>query len=238
MDLNLVITAIDEIFVRGRGVEAELAGTVQVHGTANAPEPAGGFSLRRGQYNLAGKTLTFSQGRVSFDGGKLTDPSLNFIVTNTKNSFTTTLTIGGTASNPKITLSSVPELPQDEILARLLFGQSASSLSVLEMVQIGSAVASLSGATSSMGDPLDKIRSSLGLDRLSVGGQNTSLEAGRYVVPGVYLGTRQGLTGTPQATLQIDLTKHIKLEAAVGATSSTSKNANPNSLGIIYEFDY
>ncbi|MBT9099612.1 translocation/assembly module TamB domain-containing protein [Methylovulum psychrotolerans] len=238
MDLNLVITAIDEIFVRGRGVEAELAGTVQVHGTANAPEPAGGFSLRRGQYNLAGKTLTFSQGRVSFDGGKLTDPSLNFIVTNTKNSFTTTLTIGGTASNPKITLSSVPELPQDEILARLLFGQSASSLSVLEMVQIGSAVASLSGATSSMGDPLDKIRSSLGLDRLSVGGQNTSLEAGRYVVPGVYLGTRQGLTGTPQATIQIDLTKHIKLEAAVGATSSTSKNANPNSLGIIYEFDY
>ncbi|MDD5123500.1 translocation/assembly module TamB domain-containing protein, partial [Methylovulum sp.] len=236
--LNLIISAADEIFVRGRGVDAELNGTVGVRGTVSNPRPDGGFKLRRGQFTLGGKTLTFSQGKVGFDSGRLTDPSLNFVANTSSDNITATLTISGTANKPKISLSSVPDLPQDEILARLLFSRSASSLSVLEIVQIGSAVATLSGATSGFGDPLDSVRQTLGLDRLTVGGKNTSVEAGSYVAPGIYLGTRQGLSGGPQATIQIDLTKHIKLEAAVGASSTSNKNANPNSLGVIYQYEY
>ncbi len=236
--LNLIIASSGQIFVRGRGVDAELDGTVGVRGTAGRPRADGGFKLRRGQYTLGGKTLAFSEGKVGFDNGRLTDPSLNFVASTSSDNITATLTIAGSANKPKITLSSVPDLPQDEILARLLFSRSASSLSVLEILQIGSAVATLSGATSGMGDPLDNVRKTLGLDRLTVGGKKTSVEAGSYVVPGVYLGTRQGLSGGPQAMIQIDLTKHIKLEAAVGANAATNKNANPNSLGIIYQFEY
>jgi len=236
--LNVIVSATDKIFVRGRGVDAELGGTVGIRGTVDNPRPDGGFKMRRGQFTLGGKTLTFSQGKVGFDSGRLIDPSLNFVANTSSDNITATLTISGTANKPKISLSSVPDLPQDEILARLLFNQSASSLSVLEIVQIGSAVATLSGATSGFGDPLDSVRQTLGLDRLTVGGKNTSVEAGSYVVPGVYLGTRQGLSGGPQATIQIDLTKHIKLEAAVGASSTSNKNANPNSLGVIYQYEY
>jgi translocation and assembly module TamB len=236
--LNLIISAADEIFVRGRGVDAELDGSISVRGSTARPRAEGGFKLRRGQFTLGGKTLTFIQGKVGFDSGRLTDPSLNFIANSSSDNITATLTISGTANKPKISLSSVPDLPQDEVLARLLFSRSVSSLSVLEIVQIGSAVATLSGATSGFGDPLDSVRQTLGLDRLTVGGKKTSIEAGSYVAPGVYLGTRQGLTGGPQATIQVDLTKHLKLEAAVGAGSTSSKNANPNSLGVIYQFEY
>lgn len=242
LKLGLEVSAVEQVFVRGRGVDAELDGKVRVQGNASQPDVDGEFKLRRGQFSLGGKALNFSQGRINFDNGKADDPSLNFVVAKSKNSVTTTLTLTGTATKPKISLSSVPDLPQDEILARLLFDSDTINLSMLEMLQLGSAVATLTGSMLNIVDPLDTVRKTLGLDRLTVGGQTntTSLDAGSYVVPGVYIGTRQGLAGTPQATLQIDLSKHIKLEAAMGANNNPgpSKNTNPNSFGIVYEFDY
>lgn len=236
LGLDLVISAPGSIFVRGRGLDAELHGTVRLTGLAGQPHPEGAFKLRRGEFRLAGKTLSFSEGSVSFDGGSLVDPSLNFVASSGSDNITATLTVGGTASKPKISLSSVPALPQDEILARLLFNRSSANLSVTEMVQIGSALASLTGVDSGLGDPLEDVRTGLGLDRLSVG---TSLEGGRYLAPGVYLGAKQGFTGNnPQATIQIDLTKQLKLEATVGPGATTGNTPNTNSVGIIYQYDY
>ena len=48
------------------------------------PIPSGGFTLRQGDFSLAGQTLTFNTGKVSFDGGSLTDPSLDFTATTTR----------------------------------------------------------------------------------------------------------------------------------------------------------
>lgn len=240
--LDLSMEAPGEIFVRGRGVDAELGGKIHVRGTVARPQPDGGFALRRGQFAIAGQTLNFSKGEVGFDGGSLTDPSLNFVANTASGNVTATLTVGGTAGNPKIKLSSVPDLPQDEVLARLLFGRSATSLSPLELFQIASAVASLTGVTSGIGDPLESVRKGLGLDRLSIGGTNPSLEAGRYVAPGVYVGAKQGITGIgTQATVQIDICKGLKVEGTAGTglpASGASGTSGTNSVGIIYQHEY
>ncbi len=243
--LDLSMDAPREIFVRGQGLEAELGGKVHVRGTAEKPQPDGGFVLRRGQFALAGQTLTFSKGEVGFDGGSLTDPSLNFVANTTSANVIATLTVSGTASNPKIKLSSEPELPQDEVLARLLFGRGTATLTPMEMVQIASAVASLTGITAGVGDPLETVRKGLGLDRLSIGGASPTLEAGRYVTPGVYVGAKQGVTGTgTQATVQIDIIKGLKVEGTAGTgTPSNATPGNPgtsgsNSVGVIYQREY
>jgi translocation and assembly module TamB len=235
--LNLTIDAPGQIFVRGRGLDAELGGKVQVRGTASNPQPEGGFALRRGDFTLAGQRLIFSKGEVSFNGGSLADPSLDFLAKVSSGSVTAFLNVGGTASKPKISLSSTPELPQDEVLAHLLFGRATTALSTVEMVQIGAAVASLSGVGGGS-DPLDSVRKGLGLDRLSVG---SSLEAGRYLAPGVYLGAKQGITGAgTQATVQIDIIKGLKVEGAVGSTSTgnTQGGSGSNSVGVIYQYEY
>ncbi len=245
--LNLTIAAPRAIFVRGRGLDAELGGTVHVRGTAASPEPEGSFEMRRGQFSLAGRTLTFSKGEVGFTGGSLTDPALDFAVNTTRGNLTATLTVSGTARKPKITLSSVPDLPQDEILAQLLFGHGTASLSPFELAQIASAVATLTGVTSGAGDPLEIVRKGLGLDRLSIaggqGGGSPTLEAGRYVAPGVYVGTKQG-TST-QATVQIDIAKGLKLESNIGpggsptgASAASGTNPGTNSVGVTYQFEY
>jgi translocation and assembly module TamB len=59
---------------------------------------------------------------------------------------TVNVNVSGRAFNPQITFSSVPGLPQDEILSRVLFGSSISSISTLQAVQLASSLNSLRGS--------------------------------------------------------------------------------------------
>jgi len=241
--LDLQIDASRQIFVRGRGIDAELDGSIRVKGAAEKPETLGRFTLRRGQLNLAGQTLNFSKGEIGFTGGKLNDPTLDFEATAHRGGTRAILNVGGSARKPVIALSSVPDLPEDEVLSQLLFGKSATSLSPFEMARIAGALVSLTGATSGMINPLEKIRHGLGLDRLTIGSDRTgnpTLEAGRYVMPGVYLGAKQGASGggTPQSVVQIDITDNLKVEGTIGAGSATGSTGNAQSAGVVYQFEY
>jgi translocation and assembly module TamB len=244
--LNLTLDAPEQVFIRGRGLDAELGGTITIKGTASNPIPSGGLHLRRGTLSVIGTTLNFTEGTIDFSGAGISDPSLHFVATSTTATLVATLTVSGSASDPKITLSSVPEMPQDEILAQLLFGTTTSKLSPLQLAQIAAALASLSGAAPGF-DPLDSIRTSLGLDRLSVGSDssgNPTLQAGRYVAKGVYVGAQQSASGSgTQATVQIDLAKGLKLEATAGSSGSSSATGSAStgdaaSVGFTYQFEY
>lgn len=243
--LNLTIEAPQQVFIRGHGIDAELGGTIHIHGTATDPQPDGGLSLRTGTLSVIGTTLTFSDGTVSFNGAAISNPSILFDATSSNATMTAKLTVSGTAKAPKITLSSVPDMPQDEILAQLLFNTSATKLSPFQLAEIASALASLSGATGSF-DPLDSLRTGLGLDRLSVGSSSSgdpTLQAGRYVARGVYVGAQQGTSGGgPQATVQIDLAKGLQAQATAGSSQSTATGASQGtdaaSIGLKYQFEY
>jgi len=164
------------------------------------------------------------------------------------------LAVGGYASAPTITLSSAPPLPQDDILAHLLFGQSATTLSPFQLGSIALGLAQISGAGGSGMDPLNRARRALGLDRLAIGSAGPAtgatagtaaatqgasaptLEAGRYVAPGVYVGARQGVgvsgSNDTAAEVQVDLTKRLKLKADAGSGFGT------NAVGLGYQLQY
>lgn len=247
--LDLTLTAPGQVFLRGRGIDAELAGRLRIGGTAEAPKPQGGFTLRRGQVALAGQTLTFTAGTVSLDGHLPIDPTLDFTARAQGSSVVATLAITGTASRPRIALSSEPSLPQDEVLAQLLFHQSAASLGPLQIAQIATGLAQLTdiGGAGAF-DPLGRVRQGLGLDTLTVGGAPggpTVVEGGRSIARGVTIGARQSVGGTgTQATVRIDLARGLRLEADVGVAppvpTTVTQGAAPtgNQVGITYEFNY
>lgn len=250
INLDLTLTAPGQIFVRGHGLDAEMAGNLHIGGTADAPKPDGGFSLRRGQFSLAGQNLTFSTGKVGFDGSLPIDPSLDFTATSYGTSVAATLAVTGTATHPKIKLSSVPELPQDEVLAQLLFRRSAADLTTFQLAQIAAALAQIADVGGSGGlDPLGAVRKGLGLDVLSVGGSSGSssptVEAGRNLGHGLYVGAKQSTAGSgSQATVRLDITHGLRLEADLGVAPAQSSTPPPgapptgNQVGITYEFDY
>jgi translocation and assembly module TamB len=225
------------VFVRGRGLEAEMSGQVDVKGSPAAPIATGGLTLRRGTFNLAGRQLTFRRGVVTLDNLDSIDPRLDFVATSTVHSTVINVTIGGTSRAPTIAISSMPSLPPDEAMALLLFGKPASGLSAFEMAQAAQGLAELTGRSPGSG-VLTRLRSSLGLDRLSVGSTGTGanapigLEAGRYVAPGVYVGARQGPAGgASRGVVQVDVLDHVKIEGDVGANSS-------GRVGVKMEWDY
>ena len=248
--MDLTVTSPGRLFVRGHGLDAEVSGRLHVQGTSNHPDVTGGFDMRRGDFSLAGQTLTFTSGRLAFDGvgpaGSL-DPALNFVAQSTSGSVTATLTVTGYASKPVIKLTSTPSLPQDEVLAHLLFQQSTKQLGPLQMAEIAEALSSLTGV-GGIGNPLSAVRKSLGLDRLSVGGSSSgngaSVEAGKYIANGVYVGAKQDTSGQTQAQVQIDLTRHLKAEttintgSAANVTGAAAQVDQGSSVGLSYQFDY
>jgi translocation and assembly module TamB len=229
--LDLAVDAPEQVFVRGRGLDAEMGGALKITGTADMPIITGALKLRRGDFNLLSQRLEFNRGTVTFSGGEKIDPVLDFAATTKLPEADVTVTITGSAAKPVITLTSSPPLPQDEILARLLFGKASGALSPFEAVQLAQAMAELTGVESGPG-VLDKVRKSLGLDRLNVeAGEGAtaapSLSAGRYVSRGVFVGAKQGATANSSAaTVEIEVTPNVKIETDVGADSSGKAGVN------------
>ena len=250
--LDLAVRTTGPMTLRGRGIDADLGGNIHISGTAQNPRMEGGFEMRRGTLTLAGQTLDFTAGKVTFDGtgvrGRM-DPALDLTASETSGGVTATLTVAGYASSPRISLSSSPSLPQDEIVARLLFQQSATRLSPWQLAEGAQALASLAGLGSGF-SPLTSIRGGLGLDRFAVGsdsgsGNNTTIEAGKYVSRNIYVGARQGVSGGTRAQVQVDLTRNLKAQATIssGVDATVTRGAaaaqdRGSSIGLSYQFDY
>lgn len=230
--LDLAVDAPEQVFVRGRGLDAEMGGALKIAGTADAPIITGALKLRRGDFNLLSRRLEFNKGTVTFSGGQKIDPVLDFAATTKLPEADVTVTVTGSAAKPAIALSSSPALPQDEIMARLLFGKASGALSPFEAVQLAQAMAELTGVGGGGPGVLDKIRKGLGLDRLDLeAGEGAtaapSLSAGRYVTRGVFVGAKQGATpGSSAATVEIELTPNVKVETDVGADSTGKAGIN------------
>ena len=91
-------------------------------------------------------------------------------------------------------------MPEDEILAHLLFGKSAGSLSAFELLQLAQATARLAGVNTGPGI-LDRIRENTGLDRLSL--QQTEGAPG----PSRKIMARASLDQLDSEALSLDLTR-------------------------------
>lgn len=216
--LDLAVRAPGQVFVRGQGIDAEFGGEVRVGGTLDDPSVRGAFDLRRGAIAILSQRVTLSRGNVQFLGD--TVPLLDIAGGVAKNGITATVSARGRADDPKIVLSSVPTLPQEEILARLLFSKQATQLTPFEAAQLLQVVGKWSGLDTGP-DILERVRTTLGIDALSATTDdkgNTTVTAGRYVGSGVFVGVSQAGGGT--ATVEIDLTDEIKLRGEAGATDS------------------
>ncbi|MFZ1467762.1 MAG: translocation/assembly module TamB domain-containing protein, partial [Paracoccaceae bacterium] len=162
--LNVTIDAPNRIFLRGRGLDAELGGQITLGGTLQAVIPTGAIQLIRGRLDLLGKRLTLSKADLALEGDLV--PTLSISASNETDGVTTYLNIDGPANAPEVTFSSTPELPQEEVLAYLLFGRGLETISVLQAAELANAVAVLAGRGGE--GIVAKLRRSIGVDDLDI----------------------------------------------------------------------
>jgi translocation and assembly module TamB len=212
LTLDLTINADNQIFVTGRGLDAELGGSLRLTGSTAEPQAVGDFTLRRGRLSILGRRLTFTRGSVGFAGSLV--PTLDFAADSDIGNTTVTVTVSGPANNPRFDFTSVPALPQDEVLSRLIFGRSMSNLSPLQIAQLADAAASLAGAGGSS-SLLQSLRSKIGVDDLDVRTNedgSTSVTAGKYLNDRTYFSLEKGdKAGSGKARIDLDVGRGVKL---------------------------
>ncbi|MGE0713950.1 MAG: translocation/assembly module TamB domain-containing protein, partial [Alphaproteobacteria bacterium] len=228
--LDLKVDIPGRLFVRGRGLDSEWRGSLTVRGTADAPQVFGSISTVRGRYDLIGRRFTVERGVISFDG----DPaaaSLDLLATATAGQLRATVTVTGSVAAPQLTLGSDPPLPQDEVLAQVLFGKSTAQMTPGQAVQLAQAAAELTGIGGGAG-LVDRVRRSLGLDALDVGGESgTSVTLGKYVADGVFLKVNPNPGENASAVgVEIEVLPNVTVDAGVGGEGTN--------VGIKYRFDY
>lgn len=221
--LDIVVTARGAIRVTGRGINAVLGGQLRIAGTSSAPQPTGGFTLRRGSFDLGSTPLDFTRGSVTFDG--TLSPELDFVAETVAAGVTARVSISGPASDPSFEFSSSPSMSTEEIVSRILFGQAAGELSGLEALQLAQIVAQFSGDGDSA---FDALRRGLGLGGSDIGAdgdQGALARASRALGKRVRVNLKPG--ATPETTgvgVNVNVSRHIRVQGMVGATGDTSVN--------------
>jgi len=227
--LAVTVSAMNRIFVRGRGIYAELGGNLHVNGSARDPQITGGFELLRGSLLLLSSRLTFTRGDVRFHGDVM--PDLDLVAETSTSGVTAHIAVTGPAVQPAFQISSNPSLPEDEILSRILFQKSSGSLSAFQALELANAVATLSGQV----DAFENVRKSLGVDSLDISSSATGgalVSATRAINDRVSVGVTTG--ARPQdngVNLNYDVNRHVRLQ--VGADSSGGSSAG---IGLDWEY--
>lgn len=229
--LDLTITAPGRIFLRGRGLDAELGGTLQIVGTTANVIPSGRFDLIRGRLSILGTRLDLTDGSASLQGNF--DPFIRLLASSRSGGYTIGINVIGRVTAPQISFTSTPALPEDEILAQLLFGRSVAALSPVQILQMADAAASLAGGSSQSGI-FASLREGLGFDDLDLQTDetgNAALRAGRYLSDNVYTDVTVNQGGTTGLSLNIDLTPDI-------TARGTFESDGTSRLGVFFERDY
>jgi translocation and assembly module TamB len=235
IQLDLRLRADQQAYLRGRGLETELAGAIAVTGTLDNPQYRGLFTTRRGRIDLFGKRFVLEEGEVRFNNGGVI---LRIPAVHKTQELEIRAELHGTAEEPKLELSSVPALPDDEILSRLIFGKSAQDISAFEAISLAGALHSL---TSGGGfDPVGSARSLLGVDSLTIdsdsdseGASNYTVGIGKYLNERVYveLGRSSNSIQPWSGSLEVELTPRIILE------SRTNENGGAGAK-LLWKKDY
>ncbi len=228
--LALTVSAPNRVFVRGRGIDAELGGQLRVGGTLAAPQLDGGFELRRGRLSVLSQRLDFSRGRLTFAGGVL--PELDFVAETRAADVTARIIVTGPANQPEFAFTSNPDLPQDEVLSRLLFARASGSLSPFQALQLAQTAAQFAGGGGD--DSFERLRKSLGVDNLDiqVGAGGPTVGLSRAISDNVSIGVKAGARPEDSGvSVNVDVTRRLKLQAETGADGSAA-------VGVGAEWEY
>jgi translocation and assembly module TamB len=228
--LDIVIRAPSRIFIRGRGLDAEMGGELAIRGTTANPIPTGAIRLIRGRLDILQQRFLLTEGQVDLRGGFI--PIIRLVAsTTTRSGLNTIILLEGEVTEPALTVSSIPELPQDEVLAQLLFGRSLSSITPLQAIQLASAVATLAGRGG--GGFVEGFRDRLGVDSFDITTDNegnAAVQAGIYLTDQIYAEAIVSNDET-EINLNFDVTTDITIRGSV-------TNIGENAVGIYFERDY
>jgi translocation and assembly module TamB len=216
-------------------LDSEWRGNLHVGGTLDASQITGTLSPLRGQIDFLDRTFALQESSITLDGRTPPSPYLDLNAATRTADLTARLHLFGVYPDVKLELQSEPALPEDEILARLLFDRNLRDITPFQAVQLVAMLESIHGS-----DGLSALtRSSrmLGDFRIQVHRQGegmgeTSVSVGKYLNERIYVEVEQGLKDeSGKGRVEYQVTPELSIEGRAG---SEGKGA----VGLFYKKDY
>ncbi|GGZ03094.1 translocation/assembly module TamB domain-containing protein [Pseudoduganella plicata] len=246
MPLNVDLEADlgDDFRLRGKGLDAYLAGAVHVRvADRRAPRINGSIRVASGTYAAYGQKLAIDRGVINFTGA-YDNPGLNILAVRKRPEGTETsetnveagVEVRGTALAPQARLVSTPSVPDSEKLSWLVLGHGTQDMAGSEMALLSTAAGALFG-----GKGGGSLANKVGLDELGVGQatgsngnakglENTVVTVGKKLSSRAYLSFEQGAgTATSLVKLRYKLNERITLQFQTGTN---------NALDVLYSWAF
>jgi translocation and assembly module TamB len=226
--LDLKATARNRLMVTGLGLDSEWRAGLAITGRVDEPVLVGTATLLRGDYEFAGRSFELERGSIRFNGASPPDPVIDIAAAANIQGLSATIRVTGTGLRPEVNFASVPALPEDELLSRLLFGTSISNLSAPEALQLASAVAALQ--TGGDLDPINALRRAVGLDRLRIVsadptiGQGTAIAAGKYITRRTFVEVITDGQGYSATRAEFQITRWLSVLSTISTIGRQSVN--------------
>ncbi len=216
--LDYAVTADRNVYVSSRAFSSEWGVDLRAIGPIGKPNLTGTADLVGGNAFVLNRRFTLDEGELRFDGSP-SDARVDITASHTRTGFSAQARVTGPVSGPRITLSSEPALPEDEILSRLLFDESVSELGALEAAQLA---AQLSGNTLlNFGGQLRDCAGTDWLDLSTDENGNIAVTGGRRFGDDVYVEVgSSGASALSEAMVEWQLTPELSLLSRISADTN------------------
>ncbi|WP_426168078.1 translocation/assembly module TamB domain-containing protein [Pseudoduganella sp. R-34] len=237
LNIDLEADLGDDFTLRGKGLDAQLAGTVRVRmADRRAPRVNGSIRVVSGTYAAYGQRLAIERGVLNFTGA-YDNPGLNIRAVRkrpegdelSETNVEAGVEVRGTALAPSAKLVSTPSVPDSEKLAWMVLGHGTADMAGNEMSLLGTAAGALLGGS---GGP--SLANRVGLDELGVsqakGLESTVVTVGKKLSSRAYISFEQGAgTATSLVKLRYKVNNRVTLQVQTGTN---------NALDVLYNWAF
>ena len=235
LSVEAVLNLGDHFYLRTSGLEARLAGQLNVRDTP-ALRVTGSITAQDATFDAYGQHLTVVRGIVNFQG-PLYDPGLNLLAVRRGLDVEAGVAVTGSALHPSVKLVSTPTVPDVEKLSWIILGRAPTgSDSALLLSAAGGILGESSGGVTG------QLKQALGMDELSLAQDVSSAAAkdnplssqivtvGKRLSSRAFISYSQGVTAVAGVTkLTYTLTPRINIVTQAGMD---------NAIDVFYTFSF
>lgn len=223
--LNLQIQCPNNIAISNDNLNSQWKGSFKVLGTLAKPLLHGDLHITHGEYRFNGRKFALNEGTITF-GGEFAKKTSLFVIAELQINHTAIETVlKGPIDCPNLHFRSTPPLSQREILSWILFGRGMSDISAFQGAELAKSINILKSnrsAQSEFSNPIERIKETIGLDRIDInngsgdGNAEFALQLGKYLSPNVFLGISKSFSSNAKSIgIEVNLSKKIKLHAEI-----------------------
>ncbi|MDE2611069.1 MAG: translocation/assembly module TamB [Burkholderiales bacterium] len=204
---------------KGAGADLLLRGSMHVRSEPLAPLRASGtIQIAEGTYEAFGRRLSIERGHINFTG-PLDNPGLFIIAMRTNQAVEAGVQVTGTVRQPRVTLVSDPNVPDEAKLSWLMFGHGPESAGLGQQQAVAGAALAMLGTAGGK-----RIVQNFGIDQFSIGSSDSGLpdqqvvNIGKAISESLSIGFEQSLTSAASiAKLTWQLSRRWSLVARTGS---------------------